>query len=235
MLDWIGEYRIASVMIAMLFATVVAAFRATRGMLPVARGIDAVSVAVGKTVMWLVLAAVLVSTYNAIQRYAFNVSSNAWLEIQWYLFGAVFLGAGAYTLQRNEHIRIDVAASSFSARTRSWIDLFGHIFFLAPFTILMVQTAVPWAIFSYARNELSTNAGGLIRWPAKSLLILGFALLFAQALSEIIKRVAVLRGEMEDPNIGHDAVTEIVETAKAMEGHGAPPVNYDGREPGARP
>ena len=197
MADWIADNIIASVMLVVTAATLIAAFAATRAMVPVSRGIDALSIAVGKTVMWLVLAAVLVSSYNAVQRYAFNVSSNAWLEIQWYLFG--------------------------------------HIFFLAPFTILMVQTAVPWTIFSYARNELSTNAGGLIRWPAKSLLVLGFALLFAQALSEIIKRVAILRGEIEDPNIGHDAVSEIVETAKAMEGHGAPSVGQSGQEPGARP
>ena len=249
MLDWIEDYWIASILIALLVATLIGAFAATRAMLPVSRAIDAVSVAVGKTVMWLVLAAVLVSTYNAIQRYAFNVSSNAWLEIQWYLYGAVFLGAGAYTLQRNEHIRIDVVASALSQRTRSWIDLFGHTFFLAPFTILMVQTSVPWVIFSYQRNELSTNAGGLIRWPAKALLILGFGLLFAQALSEIIKRVAVLRGQIEDPNIGHDAVSEIVESAKAMEAdgthgvdrpggiddpRGAPVVDTADRKPGER-
>lgn len=233
-MDWIADNLIATIMLAMAVATLVFAFAATRAMVPLARGVDALSVGVGKTVMWLVLVAVLVSAYNAMQRYAFNVSSNAWLEIQWYLYGAIFLGAAAYTLQRNEHIRIDVAASRFSARTRSWIDLVGHTLFLAPFTILMVQTAIPWVIFSYARNELSTNAGGLIRWPAKSLLVIGFALLFAQALSEIIKRVAILRGEMEDPNIGHDAVTEIVEAAKAMEGHDAPAIDTNGRAPGAR-
>ena len=216
-MDWIADNLIAGVMIIIAVATLVASFAATRAMVPIARGIDAVSIAVGKSVMWLVLVAVLVSSYNAVQRYAFNVSSNAWLEIQWYLFGAVFLLAAAYTLQRNEHIRIDVVASALSARTRSWIDLFGHVFFLTPFTILMVHLSVPWAIFSYTRNELSTNAGGLIRWPAKALLVIGFALLFAQAMSEIIKRVAVLRGAIDDPNTGHDAASGIVEGAVAME------------------
>ena len=239
-MDLIADNLIATVMVVMTVATLVAAFAATPAMVPLARGIDAVSVAVGKFVMWLVLVAVLVSAYNALQRYAFNVSSNAWLEIQWYLYGAIFLGAAAYTLQRNEHIRIDVVASMLSRRTRSWIDLFGHVFFLTPFTILMVELSVPWAIFSYTRNEISDNAGGLVRWPAKSLLVLGFGLLFLQALSEIIKRVAVLRGVIADPNADHDAVDGLVEGAVAMEvdaagaPHGAPAVDVDDRKPGGR-
>ena len=213
----ITDNLIATVMLVMAIATIVLAFARTPAMVPLSRGIDAVSVAVGRAVMWLVLVAVLVSAYNAMQRYAFNVSSNAWLEIQWYLYGAIFLGAAAYTLQRNEHIRIDVVASMMSRRTRSWIDLFGHVFFLTPFTILMVELAVPWTITSFERNELSDNAGGLLRWPAKALLIFGFSLLFLQALAEIIKRVAVLRGVIEDPNADHDAVDGLVEGAVAME------------------
>ena len=226
-------------MLAMTAVTIALAFASTAAMVPLSRAIDALSVAVGRTVMWLVLVAVLVSAYNAMQRYAFNVSSNAWLEIQWYLYGAIFLLAAAYTLQRNEHIRIDVVASMLSRRTRSWIDLFGHIFFLTPLTILMVELSVPWAIFSYTRNELSDNAGGLLRWPAKALLVLGFSLLFLQALSEIVKRVAVLRGVIDDPNAEHDAVDAIVESAVAMEAdgpaasHGAPVVDVDDRRPGS--
>lgn len=231
-MDWIADNLIATIMLAMAVATLVFAFAATRAMVPLARGVDALSVGVGKTVMWLVLVAVLVSAYNAMQRYAFNVSSNAWLEIQWYLYGAIFLGAAAYTLQRNEHIRIDVVASMLSRRTRSWIDLGGHVFFLTPFTILMVELSVPWAIFSYTRNELSDNAGGLLRWPAKALLVFGFSLLFLQALSEIVKRVAILRGVIPDPNAEHDAVDGVVQAAVAMEvddPRGAPPVGTSGR------
>ena len=228
-MDWIADYWLAIVLVLVTIATVIMSFANTRAVLPLSGAIDAVSIAVGKIVMWLVLVAVLVSTYNAIQRYAFNVSSNAWLEIQWYLYGAVFLLGAAYTLQRNEHIRIDVVASTLSNRTRSKIDLFGHIFFLTPFCILMVHLSVPWVIFSYTRNELSTNAGGLIRWPAKALLVLGFGLLFAQAMSEIIKRVAVLRGEIDDPNIDHDAAAGIVEGATAMGSHGAPVVDTSDR------
>ena len=249
MIDWIADNVLAALMIVVTIATLVAAFAATRAMVPVSRAIDALSVAVGKTVMWLVLVAVLVSTYNAVQRYAFNVSSNAWLEIQWYLYGAVFLLAAAYTLQRNEHIRIDVVASMMSNRTRSWVDLVGHVLFLTPLCIMMVELAVPWVQLSYVRNEVSDNAGGLIRWPAKALVIAGFALLFVQAMSEIIKRVAVIKGVIEDPNRGHDAASGVVEGAVAMEAephgidashginasHGAPAVDVDERKPGAAP
>ena len=234
-MEFIADYWIAGLMIAIAIATLTGAFTRTAAMLPVSRAIDAVSIAVGKVVMWLVLVAVLVSTYNAVQRYAFNISSNAWLEIQWYLFGAVFLLAAAYTLQRNEHIRIDVVASALSARARSWIDLVGHVLFLTPFTILMVHLSVPWVIFAYERGEVSANAGGLIRWPAKALLVLGFALLFAQAMSEIVKRVAVLRGVIADPNLGHDAAAGVVEGAVAMEGHGAPAIDTRDRAAGATP
>ena len=235
MLDWIADNGLAAALILLTIATVVGSFAAIRAMLPLSRVIDTISIAVGKTVMWLVLAAVLISAFNAMQRYVFNISSNAWLEIQWYLYGAVFLLAAAYTLQRNEHIRIDVLASMLSNRTRAWIDLFGHLFFLTPFTILMVHLSVPWVIFSYQRNEISANAGGLVRWPTKALLVLGFALLFAQALSEIVKRVAVLKGEIDDPNLGHDATSGIVEGAVAMEadGRGAPAVDVNDRKPGA--
>ena len=229
-MDLIADYWLAIVLVLITIVTIALSFANTNAVLPLSRTIDAVSIAVGKSVMWLILVAVLVSTYNAIQRYAFNVSSNAWLEIQWYLFGAVFLLGAAYTLQRNEHIRIDVVASTLSNRTRSKIDLFGHIFFLTPFCILMVHLSVPWVIFSYERNELSTNAGGLIRWPAKALLVLGFALLFAQAMSEIVKRVAVIRGVIDDPNTDHDAASGIVEGAAAMGSHGTPIVDTADRE-----
>ncbi len=171
-----------------------------KALLTLSRSIDAVSTMVGKVAAWLVLAAVLVSAGNAIFRYTFDMSSNAWLELQWYLYGTVFLLAAAYTLERNEHVRIDFVSNLLSKRTRDWIDLLGHIFFLLPFTILIVWLAWPWFMHSFTSGEISHNAGGLILWPAKILVLLGFSLLTAQACSEIIKRIAVIRGDIDDPN-----------------------------------
>lgn len=171
-----------------------------KALLALSRAIDAISTHVGKVAAWLVLAAVLVSAGNAIVRYTFDVSSNAWLELQWYLYGTVFLLAAAYTLERNEHVRIDFVSNMLSKRARDWIDLFGHIFFLLPFTLLIVWLAWPWFINSFNSGEISHNAGGLILWPAKILVLLGFALLTAQGISEIIKRIAVIRGDIEDPH-----------------------------------
>jgi TRAP-type mannitol/chloroaromatic compound transport system permease small subunit len=183
------------------------------GLLALSRAIDIINNFIGRQVAWLVLAAVLLSTYNAVVRYLGDAipaalpiprASNALLELQWYLYGAVFLLAAAYTLQRNEHVRIDVLAGRLSQRTRDWIDLLGHIFFLAPFAVLMVYLAIPWFIRSYVSGEISANASGLILWPAKILVLIGFTLLSAQALSEIIKRWAVLRGIIEDPTPRHE-------------------------------
>lgn len=171
-----------------------------QALLALARGIDRVNEFIGKTVMWLILLAVLVSAGNAISRKLFNLSSNAWLELQWYLFGAAFMGAAAYTLQQNEHIRIDVFYGSRSRRTQHWIDLFGHIFFLLPFTVLMVWYLWPYAMQAWRSGQISTNAGGLIIWPARAILLAGFILLVAQALAEIVKKIAVMRGLMEDPH-----------------------------------
>lgn len=175
-----------------------------KALLALSRAIDAVSTNVGKVAAWLVLVAVLVSAGNAIVRYTFDVSSNAWLELQWYLYGAVFLLAAAYTLERNEHVRIDFISNMLSKRTRDWIDLFGHIFFLLPFTLLIVWLAWPWFIHSFNSGEISHNAGGLILWPAKILVLLGFSLLTAQAISEIIKRIGVIRGDIDDPHHEED-------------------------------
>jgi TRAP-type mannitol/chloroaromatic compound transport system permease small subunit len=168
-------------------------------LLPVARAIDAVTEWVGKTVGWCILAAVLLSTGNAVVRKLFNTSSNAYLEAQWYLFGAAFLGAAAYTLRQNEHIRIDIIYGALSRRTQHWIDLLGHLFFLMPFVVLMDLYFLPYVLQSFRTGEMSNNAGGLILWPAKSLLLFGFALLTLQGLSEIIKKVAVMTGAMADP------------------------------------
>lgn len=171
-------------------------------LLTIARAIDATNILVGKTVGWLLLVAVIISSGNAIIRKAFDTSSNAWLEVQWYLFGAVFMLAAAYTLQRNEHVRIDVLASKLQKRTRDWIDLLGHIFFLLPFALMMTYLAVPFFWRSFTSGEISSNAGGLIIWPAKGAILLGFVLLTFQAFSEIIKRSAIIRGELEDTAAG---------------------------------
>ena len=170
------------------------------GLLALSRLIDALNEFIGKWVGWLILAAILVSAVNAIIRKAFNMSSNAWLELQWYLFGAAFLLAAAYTLKQNEHIRIDIVYGAFSRRVQHWIDLLGHLFFLMPFVLLMVYYFVPYVSLSFRTGEMSTNAGGLILWPAKLMLLVGFSLLAIQGVSEIIKKIAVMRGDMPDPN-----------------------------------
>lgn len=190
-------------------------------LLAISKGIDAVSNMVGKIAAWLILVAVLISAGNAVVRKAFSISSNAWLELQWYLYGTVFLLAAAYTLERNEHVRIDFISNLLSKRTRDWVDLIGHIIFLLPFTVLMVWLAVPWFWNSYMSGEVSWNAGGLILWPAKIMVLLGFSLLTAQALSEIIKRIAVIRGDIEDPHVDEElppAVREMETTMDRGEG-----------------
>jgi TRAP-type mannitol/chloroaromatic compound transport system permease small subunit len=170
-----------------------------QGLLAVSRGIDRVTEAIGKSVGWLIFVAIIVSAANAIVRKTMNMSSNAWLELQWYLYGAAFLLASANTLKQNEHIRIDILYGALSRRTQHWIDLLGHILFLMPFVILMDIYFVPWVALSYTSGEMSTNAGGLILWPAKALLLLGFLLLTVQGVSEIIKKIAIMRGKMDDP------------------------------------
>ena len=168
-------------------------------LLVVARTIDRATEVIGIAVGWCILAAVLLSAGNAVVRKIFNTSSNAYLEMQWYLYGAAFLLAAAYTLRQNEHIRIDIVYGALSRRTQHWIDLLGHLFFLMPFLILMDVYFIPYALNSWHTGEMSNNSGGLILWPAKSLLLAGFLLLTLQALSEIIKKVAVMTGAMEDP------------------------------------
>ena len=168
-------------------------------LLRLSRAIDWASDLIGRTVMWLILLAVLVSAGNAIMRKAFNMSSNAWLELQWYLFGAAFMGAAAYTLKQGEHIRIDILYASRSRRTQHWIDLLGHLLFLMPFCLISTWMLVPYFLGAYASGQVSTNASGLIIWPARAILLAGFALLCLQGLSEIIKKIAVMRGLIEDP------------------------------------
>lgn len=174
------------------------------GLLAISRVIDAINTFLGRNVSWLILVAVLISATNAVVRKAFDMSSNAWLELQWYLYGTVFMIAAAYTLLRNEHIRIDILSNMFSKRTRDWIDLFCHIFFLMPFCLLMVYLSWPWLIRSISSGEISANAGGLILWPAKLMVLAGFVLLTAQGISEIIKRWAVISGIIDDPTPEHE-------------------------------
>jgi TRAP-type mannitol/chloroaromatic compound transport system permease small subunit len=171
-----------------------------QALLGIARGIDRVTAFIGKAVIWLILLAVVVSAANAISRKLFDLSSNAWLELQWYLFGAAFMGAAAYTLQQNEHIRIDIFYASRTRQAQHWIDLLGHIFFLLPFTVLMAWLLWPYTVQAYLGGQVSSNAGGLIIWPARAILFAGFVLLVFQAFSEIIKKIAVMRGMMEDPH-----------------------------------
>ncbi|HYH41070.1 MAG TPA: TRAP transporter small permease subunit [Burkholderiales bacterium] len=166
-----------------------------RALLAFSRLIDYTNERVGRAVSWLVLVAVLISAGNAVTRYALNVSSNAWLEVQWYLFSAIFLLAAGWALKRNAHVRVDVITSRLSQRSQAWIDVLGALFFLMPMAILIAYLSLPMFVQSWTGHEMSSDAGGLVRWPVKLLIPLGFALLALQGVSEIIKRVAFLRGE----------------------------------------
>ena len=168
-------------------------------LLGLSRAIDALNEHIGKLSYWLILAAVLISAGNAIVRYSFNMSLNAWLEIQWYLFSFVFLFCAGYTLLHNQHVRIDVISGQLSGRARAWIDIFGTVFFLMPMAIAIMWLSWPVFLDAYRSNEVSTNAGGLTVWPARLMLPAGFFLLVLQGLSELIKRVAFLRGLIPDP------------------------------------
>ena len=169
-------------------------------LLRLSRGIDALNERIGHLVYWLVLAAALISATNAIVRKIFNVSSNAYLEVQWYLFSAIFLLCAGYTLLKNEHIRIDILAARLSKRVQTWIDILGTLFFLLPMALIILWLSWPAFVSSYVNHEVSTNAGGLVIWPARLLVPIGFLLLVLQGLSELIKRIAFLRGLIPDPS-----------------------------------
>lgn len=181
--------------------------------------IDAMNEKLGRWAQWLILAAVIISTGNAIVRKAFNYSSNGLLEIQWYLFAGVFLFGAAYTLMHNEHVRIDVVSGRFSKRTQTWIEVFGTVFFLLPMTLMILWLSVPFALHSMQSGEMSVNAGGLILWPVKMLLPIGFTLLTLQGISELVKRLAFLQGLIPDPTEKHDFPTaeeNLIEEIKKM-------------------
>lgn len=191
--------------------------------LALSRLIDRVNELIGKGVVWAILLAVLVSTINAVIRKLFSVSSNAWLEMQWYLFGAAFMCAAAWTLKLGEHVRIDVLYARWSRKAQHRIDLFGHVVFLLPFVVLMSWYLWPWAMRSaciggneFCRIEMSTNSGGLPTWPAKFLLLIGFIQMSFQAVSEIIKKIAIMRGLIEDPTPFSSASQAAEQEAEAL-------------------
>jgi TRAP-type mannitol/chloroaromatic compound transport system permease small subunit len=163
-------------------------------LLTLSRFIDALNERIGRSVYWLILVMAIISTLNAVFRKLFNMSSNAFLEIQWYLFAAVFLLGAGYTLLRNEHVRIDVIASKFSKQGQIWIDIIGTVCFLFPLTLVVLYDSWPYFVTSFTSQEGSSNPGGLIVWPVKLLIPLGFFLLFLQGVSQLVKLIGALQG-----------------------------------------
>ena len=178
--------------------------------------IDKLNERIGKAAFWLVLVMTIICSLNASVRFIFNYSSNGLLEIQWYLFAAVFLLCAPYTLQKNEHVRIDVVAGKLSARGQAWIDILGTIFFLLPMVIMVLWLSLPLVADSYHINEMSANAGGLLRWPVKVILPISFTLLALQGISELIKRIAFLGGRIDDPSKKDKGPTAEEELAAAI-------------------
>jgi TRAP-type mannitol/chloroaromatic compound transport system permease small subunit len=182
-----------------------------RELLFISQKIDAFNGWVGRSLSWLVVAVVLVSSINAVMRKVFDMSSNAYLELQWVLFSVIFLLCSPWTLLNGEHIRIDIVNHMLPLRVRGWIDLIGHIFFLLPFTLLLLYLSIPFFLSSIRINEQSGNAGGLPQWPAKSLIMIAMVLLLAQGVSELIKRIAMMRGLIPDSNAKALSAHEIIE------------------------
>ena len=194
-------------------------------MLALSRAIDAITERVGRFVYWLVLIVVLISAANAIVRKLFNYSSNAYLEIQWYLFSVIFLFGAGYTLLRNEHVRIDIISGRLSARAQNWIDVVGIVLFLWPMSFVIMWMSWPLFVDSLTRHEVSSNAGGLLIWPARLMMPIGFALLIMQSVSELIKRIAFLRGRIPDPlqkQGGKSAEEELAEEIARQRGMDTP-------------
>ena len=187
-----------------------------QALLKLSRGIDWLNTQVGKYVVWLILAATVISGVNAVVRKIFNVSSNGFLEIQWYLFAASFLLAAGYTLLQGEHVKVDVVSSKFSKRTQIWIDVFGYVVFLTPMCAAVLWYATPFFLQGLSTGEMSSNAGGLIRWPVYLMMPLGFALLWLQGISELIKRLAFLKGLIDDPTAKKTEKTAEEELAESI-------------------
>ena len=190
-----------------------------KSLLPIARRIDAIDTWIGKRLAWLILAAVVVSALNATVRKIFDTSSNSWLELQWVLFSIVFLLCSPWTLLANEHIRIDIVNNILPKRVRDSIDVIGHALFLMPLAIVMIVTSIPFFYRSIAINEQSGNAGGLPQWPSKSLVLIGFTFLLIQGISELIKRIAVMRDLIPDPHASqvHALEAEVEHIVEAIE------------------
>jgi TRAP-type mannitol/chloroaromatic compound transport system permease small subunit len=190
-----------------------------QSLLKVSRGIDAFTRWTGKRLAWLILVAVVISAMNAIVRKTFDTSSNSWLELQWVLFSIVFLMCSSWTLLDNEHIRIDIVNNLFPKKVRDGIDVVGHAFFLLPLCVVMIVTGGPFFMRSFEIKEQSGNAGGLPQWPAKSLIIIGFSMLLVQGISELIKRIAVMRGLIPDPHASqvHALEAEVEHIVDAIE------------------
>jgi TRAP-type mannitol/chloroaromatic compound transport system permease small subunit len=186
-------------------------------LLKLSKAVDWLNTQVGKYMIWLIMASTVISAVNAIVRKAFNVSSNAYLEVQWYLFAAAFLMAAGYTLLNNEHVRIDVISSRLSKRAQIWIDVIGFIFFLLPFCAAFLWFGVPFFLKGFDSGEISGNAGGLIRWPVYAMIPLGFGLLLLQGASELIKRLAFLQGLIDDPTLKKVEKTAEEELAEAIQ------------------
>jgi len=186
-----------------------------RALLKFSNAVDAINAFVGRYVIWLILGSTVISAINAIVRKAFNVSSNAYLEVQWYLFAAAFLLAAGYTLLNGEHVKIDVVSSRLSKRAQIGVDIFGFVFFLTPMCLAVLFFGVPFFLQGFHSGEMSSNAGGLIRWPVYLMMPLGFTLLLLQGWSELIKRIAFLKGLIEDPT--HKKVEKTAEEELAEE------------------
>jgi TRAP-type mannitol/chloroaromatic compound transport system permease small subunit len=190
-----------------------------QALLKLSRGIDAFTRWTGKRLAWLILVAVVISAVNAVLRKTLDISSNSWLELQWVLFSIVFLLCSPWTLLDNEHIRIDIVSNALPKTARNVIDVVGHAFFLIPLCIVMIVTGGPFFMRSFEVNEQSGNAGGLPQWPAKSLVIIGFVFLLVQGISELIKRIAVMRGLIPDPHASqvHALEAEVEHLVEAIE------------------
>lgn len=187
-----------------------------QALLTLSRGIDRLNSLVGRYVIWLILASTVISGVNAVVRKVFNYSSNAFLEVQWYLFAAAFLLAAGYTLLQGEHVRVDVVSSRLPKRTQIWIDLLGFFFFLTPMCLVVLWYGIPFLLRAIESSEMSSNAGGLLRWPVYAMMPLGFGLLMLQGWSEAIKRLAFLQGLIDDPTASKTEKTAEEELAESI-------------------
>jgi TRAP-type mannitol/chloroaromatic compound transport system permease small subunit len=185
-------------------------------LLKFSKAVDWLNTQVGKYAVWLILASTVICGVNAAVRKAFNISSNAYLEVQWYLFAASFLLAAGYTLLNNEHVRIDVVSSHLSKRGQIWVDIIGFALFLTPICLAVLWYGIPFFVQGWRSGEMSPNAGGLIRWPVYAMIPLGFTLLLLQGWSELIKRIAFLQGRIDDPTLKRVDKTAEEELAEAI-------------------